>query len=138
MRRIIAGLILLLALCVKTFAISYDAEADLGLIAENDSPAVAARNTQLLNAALDAQWSGGKFRFTNNTAGPILYPIQASAKEFFFAGTIQTSKRLGGSLTGSGGRSYPITAEHYSRDQATLRFKVARDCRNAANRERKG
>ena len=92
---------------------TFDAERDLGLVANNPAPNVAARNTALLSAALDAQWEGGKFKFADGHVGPILYPIQCAAKQFFFAGTITTSKRIGGILYGAGGNSYMMTEAQY-------------------------
>jgi hypothetical protein len=90
----------------------YDAEADIGLVAE--SQAAAETNTKRLSAALNAQWSGGKFKFVNGQVGPILYPIRAAAREFFVAGTIESSNRIGGALLGFGSRGYPMTSGHYS------------------------
>jgi hypothetical protein len=90
----------------------YDAEFDIGLVAEN--PAAAQANTERLTAALEAQWSGGAFKFKAGRLGPVLFPIRASAKEFFFAGTIETSTRIGGALYGFGSRGYAMTSGHYS------------------------
>lgn len=103
-----------LALAVQGHAREYDAEADIGLVANNPEPAVASRNTELLSAALEAQWAGGKFKFAHAPVGPVLYPISCSAKQFFFAGTINTSKRIGGSLFGGGGRAYIMMEGEYS------------------------
>jgi len=85
-------------------------------VAGDSSPAAARANTERLSAALNAQWSGGKFRFPRRPAGPILYPIRCAAKEFYFAGTIETSNRVGGVLLGGGGRSYHVTSDHYAPD----------------------
>lgn len=102
----------LFACPAHVLGLEYDAETDIGLVAE--SQAAAKANTDRLSAALDAQWSGGKFRFANGRTGPVLYPIRASAREFFFAGTIETSIRIGGALSGFGSRGYPMTSGHYS------------------------
>lgn len=103
-----------LALAVQAHARELDAEADIGLVANNPEPTVAARNTELLSAALEAQWAGGKFKFAHAPEGPVLYPIRCAAKQFFFAGTINTSTRIGGSLYGGGGRAYIMTEGEYS------------------------
>lgn len=86
--------------------VAYDAEADIGLVAYDDSDAVAAQNTSLLNAALDAMWRSGSFAFQTGPAGPILKPIFFDGKEFFFKGTIKGNKRIGGALHGFGARGY--------------------------------
>src|SRR5438045_898487 len=69
-------------------AYEYDAEADIGLVAQ--SQAAAKANAERLSAALEAQWPGGQFKFANGKVGPVLYPIRAAGKEFFFAGTIKS------------------------------------------------
>jgi hypothetical protein len=104
--------IAILAFCSSVHGWEYDAEADIGLVAE--SPSAAAANTARLSAALNAQWSGGRFKFANGQNGPILNPIRASAKEFFFAGTIETSARIGGALLGFGTRNFPFPSEQFS------------------------
>jgi hypothetical protein len=101
----------LLASSANVAAREYDAELDIGLVAK--SPAAAATNTERLNAALDAQWSGGKFHFVDGHIGPILDPIRASAKEFFFKGPIKTSRRVGGALYGFGTRSWALPSSHF-------------------------
>src|SRR4051812_22304188 len=90
------------------FAYEYDAEADIGLI-PGSQPAAKA-NTARLTAALEAEWPGGKFKFVNGQAGPVLYPIRAAGKEFFFAGTIKTGRHVGGTLLGMAGRVWPTTS----------------------------
>jgi hypothetical protein len=113
-RKLFAVFALLLLFHRTAQCAAFDAEADIGLVANNPAPNIAARNTALLTAALEAQWSGGKFKFVDGRIGPILYPIQCAAKQFFFAGTIQTSKRIGGVLYGAGGRSYIMPESDYS------------------------
>jgi hypothetical protein len=110
--RLILNVAFVLALSVQAHAREYDAEADIGLVAENATPAVAARNTERLTAALNAQWAGGKFKFVDGHSGPILYPIRCAAKHFVFAGTITTANRIGGCLLGGGGRSYMMIPNH--------------------------
>jgi hypothetical protein len=97
-----------------TFTGAYDVERDIGLVAGDDSPAVATRNTERLNAALEAQCEYGQFKFASGRTGPVLKPITCAAKEFYFAGTIQTAKRNGGVLCGYGSRGYPLPTEQYS------------------------
>jgi len=111
-RKVLVSIASLISISASASAREYDAEADIGLVAE--SPAAAASNTQRLSAALEAQWSGGKFHFATGQIGPVLDPIRASAKEFFFAGTIETSKRVGGCVLGFGTRSYPLPSGHYN------------------------
>jgi hypothetical protein len=116
-RMIIRGLFiaaLMLALAAGADAREIDGETDLGLVADNPSQQIAARNTALLTETLEAQWTGGKFKFANGRPGPILYPIRCAAKQFFFAGTITTGRRIGGALYGGGGRSYIMTEHEYS------------------------
>jgi hypothetical protein len=99
--------------CGWADAKTFDAEDDIGLVAEDASPAVAARNTQLLSAALEAQWSGGQFKFRGGKVGPVLHPITCAGKEFYFAGTIQSAARYGGALQGAGGRVPLLPSGHY-------------------------
>jgi hypothetical protein len=106
----------LLAFGPASWAKSYDAEDDIGLVAEDASPVVAARNTKLLSAAFAAQWKGGQFRFRDGKTGPILRPITAAGKEFYFAGTIQTAAKAGGLLIGAGGRVPIFASNHYRAD----------------------
>jgi hypothetical protein len=101
-----------LAWSASVAAREYDAESDIGLVAK--SPSAAATNTERLNAALDAQWSGGKFHFVDGHVGPILDPIRAAATEFFFQGSIKTSRRVGGALYGFGTRSWALPSSHFS------------------------
>ena len=82
----------------------YDAESDLGLVPYDPDPEVAEQNAEQLNAALAAQWRGGEFQFRDGTQGPILQPITFSAKTFYFAGEIRTTRRGGHTLIGGGGR----------------------------------
>ncbi len=106
-------------------SIGYDVETDIGLVAGDVTPEVAKANTERLNAALAAQWAGGKFKFKDGTVGPVLKPIHCAAKEFFFAGTIQTSTKIGGALVGFGSRPYAMTEGGYKADQqggAVTRF----------------
>jgi hypothetical protein len=110
--RLLLNVAFVLALSFQAHAREYDAEVDIGLVANNPAPEVAARNTERLSAALNAQWPGGKFKFASGKPGPVLYPIRCAAKEFFFAGTIETSNRVGGCLYGGGGRSYMMMANH--------------------------
>jgi hypothetical protein len=112
--RLTLAILVLSALPRLVLSAAFDAEADIGLVANNPAPTIAARNTALLTSALEAQWAGGKFKFVNGQVGPILYPIQCAAKQFFFAGTIQTSQRIGGVLCGAGGRSYIMPEGEYS------------------------
>ncbi len=91
----------------------YDAEAHIGLVADDPTPAIARQNARRLTAALNAQWSGGKFQFIDGTTGPVLRPICCAAKEFFFAGPINTSTRIGGALLGFPSRSYIMSSDHY-------------------------
>lgn len=93
---------------------SYDAEDDIGLVAENPAIEVAVRNTQLLSAALEAQHALGAFQFRDGKTGPVLHPITASGREFYFAGTITTSKRTGGALAGCGGRVPHVPSASYN------------------------
>ncbi len=105
--------------------IGYDAETDIGLVAGDPAPAIAKTNTEKLTAALNAQWAGGKFKFKDGTTGPVLKPIHCAAKEFFFAGTIKTSAKIGGALVGFGSRPYAMTEGGYRADQqggAATRF----------------
>lgn len=104
--------LMLLAFALPAFAREYDAETDIGLVAENMTPQVAQKNTVLLTAALNAQWLGGKFRFVDGHTGPVLNPIRCSGKEFFFAGTIKTAAKIGCELHGMG-RSYSIASGAY-------------------------
>lgn len=90
-----------------------DLEHDIGLIPDNDDDDIAERNTLLLTEALEAQWTGGSFRFRNGIAGPIVYAIRCPAKEFFFSGTVKTPIRIGGALHGAGGRAYAMTSDSY-------------------------
>src|SRR3954470_24537793 len=112
--RLVVAILILCVFARSVKSASFDAENNIGLVANNPAPNIASRNTALLNAALDAQWAGGKFKFANGQVGPILYPIQCAAKQFFFAGTIQTSRRIGGVLIGAGGRSYIISEGDYA------------------------
>jgi hypothetical protein len=88
--------------------LAYDLERHIGLVAGNTSPEVAKRNCERLNAALDAAHLGGKFRFADGATGPVLYPIQAAGKTFYFAGQIQTGRKLGGEILGVGGHAQPL------------------------------
>jgi hypothetical protein len=84
------------------FVTEYDAEAHIGLVANDPSPTVAAANTKTLSEALNAMWAGGKFRFRDGSVGPLLKAIKCAGKAFFFKGTIETSPRIGGTLLGMG------------------------------------
>lgn len=106
------------AYSANVVAREYDAESDIGLVAK--SPAAAATNTERLNAALDAQWSGGKFRFVDGHVGPILDPIRAAGTEFFFQGSIKTSRRVGGALYGFGTRSWALPSSQFSPNAGTI------------------
>lgn len=86
--------------CCGVLRASYDAESDIGLVA-GDTKA-ADENTRRLNAALDAMWCGGKFSFGDGRVAPVLQPIEAAGKTFYFRGTIQTNIRIGGVLRGAG------------------------------------
>lgn len=112
MHRHICGLLFSCLIAVSSRAFEYDAEADIGLVPESVTAAVA--NRERLNDALNAQWRGGQFKFANGSIGPVLHPIRAAAKEFFFAGTIETPVRIGGALRGFGSRGYPIVSAHYN------------------------
>jgi hypothetical protein len=97
-----------LLICTMARAYEYDAEADIGLIAQ--SQAAAKSNTERLTAALEAQWPGGKFKFANARVGAVLYPIRVAGKEFFFSGTIMTGRHVGGTVLGMAGRCWPTTS----------------------------
>ena len=108
---------------------AYDAERDIGLVANDPSNAVANANAEKLTDALQAQWEGGEFTFANGTTGPVLKPIVCSAKAFFFrcndGAAIKTSRKMGGALFGFGARSYPFPENGYSDDSqggAVTRF----------------
>ncbi len=92
---------------------TYDAEYHLGLVA--DDPSAASENVSRFNDACEAMWHNGSYPFEGGLApGPILKPIQFSAKEFFFDDTLIGSRRLGSRIFGSGGRSYGLPAEFYT------------------------
>lgn len=104
-----------------------DAEHDLGLVADSSSDRTAEKNTERLNAALAECYPQGQARYLNGRVGPILYPIQFSAKEFFFAGTIETNPLIGSCalIGGGGGRAYPMISSYYTQGilgGATTRF----------------
>jgi hypothetical protein len=103
-------------------ATAYDAEFHIGLVAGDATSAVARANTLKLNAALDAQNPEGKFTFRDGRVGPVLKPICCGAKEFYFAGTIQTGARIGGVLCGAGGRSYLISSLAYGQTRGVGGF----------------
>jgi hypothetical protein len=111
--RFTAALLLACVLSGLAGAREFDAESDIGLVAENKLPAVAARNTERLTAALQAEHPGGKFQFADGHIGPVLDPIRCAAKEFFFAGTIETAAKNGGCLYGCGGRGCQLPSEQY-------------------------
>ncbi len=92
----------------------YDSEFHIGLVA-NDKTA-GTRNADLLSEALEAQRSGGSFRFRRGGTGPILGPISCAARDFYFSDAIEFPTRLGGVLKGRGGRPYPTTNEQYNTD----------------------
>lgn len=81
---------------------AYDAESDIGLVANDATQAVAEANTEKLSNALNAQWEGGSFTFADGTVGPVLKPIRCAAKQFYFKGTILGSIRAGCNLQGAG------------------------------------
>src|SRR5204863_485522 len=77
-------------------------------------PAPPLANTAKLNGALNGMWTGGSFPFASGGAGPILRPIVAAAKEFYFKGTIKTSRKIGGALIGSMlSRGFSTTSSSY-------------------------
>lgn len=84
------------------FMPEYNAETQIGLVAEDLTDATATANTTKLNAALDAMHNGGQFTFTDGTVGPVLRPIRFPAKHFYFKGTILTPIRIGCHITGTG------------------------------------
>src|SRR5438046_1055121 len=91
-----------------------DAEYHVGLVPYDFSDSVAAANTAKLNGALNAMWTDGSFPFASGGAGPILRPIVAAAKEFYFKGTIKTSRKIGGGLIGSMlSRGFSTTSSSY-------------------------
>lgn len=91
----------------------YDAEYDIGLVAYDESAALA--NTVALNLALAACHKNGSFAFVHGTAGPVMRPIWFSAKTFYFQGTIQSAVKVGsGTLIGSGGRVYLYGEDQYN------------------------
>lgn len=100
----------------RRFQCYCDAEHDVGLVANDSSDRVAARNTVRLNAALNNQRTSGAFRALDGKTSPVVYPIQFSAKQFFFADPVVTPVRIGGAMFGSGGRSYPMVAPLYDID----------------------
>lgn len=124
MTRFICCFVLGILWALRSPAYEYDGESDIGLVA--DSPVAAATNTERLTGALNAQWRGGKFKFANGSIGPVLYPIRVAAKEFYFAGTIESSTRIGGALAGFGSRGYPIISGHFNPPGGTLGGAVTR------------
>jgi hypothetical protein len=84
---------------------AYDLEKHLGVVAFDRSPEVTKRNCELLNAAMDAMHPAGKFRFVDGSVGPLLFPIQAAGKTFYFTGRLQTGRKLGGAILGVGGHA---------------------------------
>lgn len=92
-----------------------DAEHDIGLRPEDSSDSVCEKNTERLQAALDGVNLPGQFRYFNGRTGPVLYEIQFSGKEYFFAGTMSTANLIGSCvLTGEGGRTYPMISPYYT------------------------
>src|SRR4051812_30901866 len=96
----------LLAICTALYGREFDLETDIGVVAE--SQPAAKHNSEVLTAALQAQWPGGKFKFVDGHVGPVLGDIKAAAKRFYFVPGIETMHRTGGSLHGSGGRCWPL------------------------------
>jgi hypothetical protein len=90
----------------------YNAELQIGLVADNASESIATANTVRLTHALNAMWAGGIFTFADGSTGPVLKQIRFPAKSFFFKGTIETSARIGGALVGAG-RGYEMSEEHF-------------------------
>jgi hypothetical protein len=117
--------LLLLALLSRSLcAQMYDAEADLGIVANNDT--AAAENSAILTRALEASWPGGKFHFStkdpNGTPigveGAVLDPIHFSGKQFFFASRSKTAHRTGCiNIHGTCGRNLPQPSGAYDGPQ---------------------
>ena len=97
----------------------YDAETDIGLVANDATQGTAEDNTEKLSDALQAQWRGGSFTFVNGTTGPVLKPIVCQAKQFFFYGPIKTSNRVGGALFGTGRPGYHLPEDQYTTGGST-------------------
>ena len=98
---------------------AYDAESDIGLVANDATQSVAEDNTEKLSDALQAQWRGGSFTFVNGTTGPVLKPIVCGAKQFYFYGPIKTSNRVGGQLIGIGRPGYHLPEDQYTTGGST-------------------
>jgi hypothetical protein len=97
---------------------AYDLERHIGLIAFDKSPAVARRNAERLNAALDAMHPAGKFAFADGSVGPILHPVRCAAKPFYFLGCLKTSRtKSGGTILGTGTGSPHGQLEYSERGQ---------------------
>lgn len=95
--------------------VGYDAERELGIVADNRTDAVALRNSRILTDVLWNQKPSGTFRFTDRSAVPVLNDIYFQAKEYYFADTIYSPPFIGGGFRSARrARSYSYPTVHYS------------------------
>lgn len=92
----------------------YCAEYDLGLIPDNDSPKIALQNTARINSAYEHAHKHGNFNFSNSKVfGPIRKDIVFPGGEYFTAGPIITSNRIGQPALIGTGKNHPVTTSNH-------------------------
>ena len=92
----------------------YDAEWDLGIVANKYDSTTLQNNTTKLNAALQGMWKGASVTFAHGPSpGPVIRPIRFSGKTFYFKPPILTSDKIGGCIVGTGGQSYIMSDDNY-------------------------